>query len=907
MKKSLNEAGFDWKKIIMTSIIVIILIFSFQFSYSSYINDFKNIAMTKESLLEEYINLSSNFINDAAIYGNLFFEQEGSKDSELYALLKYNPETDSYSLDAAEGTEYAKSVGNLTGTGSIPQNGAEKDELNLALQYNHFFHSFFLKLPEVAWLYYTSENNFINIYPWTPSRDFAFSDKLKTVEFYTIAEPQNNPERKSAWTSVYTDEAGKGLMVTLSAPVYDGDAFRGVVSLDLTNSELGAIIDSEYDSYLIDDTDTVLAAKDLSGKSIMKIDDLMHVSETEIGKMEALKTGIVSYINRYYVYSAVFDDAPWRLFYRVPVWLIACKSALSVIPILLISILFIWATRQIDRRKKSEALLHKERELIKTTLFSVNEGIIVTDVSGSITMMNKIAEKYTGWMEAEAIGQDFHMVFNNIDIVTGEKRQDPVRYVLETGKSISSEKNVKLLARDGSENYILSSAAGIFSDDEKMTGVVFSFRDISLEYEQEKEIEGFLNSNLDILCIFDAAGNYQRVNKKFEEVFGYTTEEVKGRNYLFLVHDDDVETTRNFIKELNKERIVIGFMNKCISKDGSYRYIEWNAQSGNSEYFYASARDVTEKVMTEKKLETFAVRDQLTGVYNRNYLDMIVAREMDMADRNKFPLSMVLLDLDHFKDVNDTWGHPVGDEQLKLTAQTTGASIRSSDILVRFGGEEFIVLLPKTHLNGAVAAAEKIRKAIEKNNHPITGRQTASFGVAERIKGESFAHWYQRLDEALYNAKASGRNRVISANFNEKQGIVSVHIEWKKEWESGYKEIDEQHRELIECANGLIHMSFANEGFDKARNQLELLIDSCLKHFAFEEQLITRAGYPAYKEHAKIHKDLLNKAFIIQDLFQRGELKPSALLSFIVDDIILLHMEKEDVKFIPYIEKYEGK
>jgi diguanylate cyclase (GGDEF)-like protein len=136
----------------------------------------------------------------------------------------------------------------------------------------------------------------------------------------------------------------------------------------------------------------------------------------------------------------------------------------------------------------------------------------------------------------------------------------------------------------------------------------------------------------------------------------------------------------------------------------------------------------------------------------------------------------MLLDLDHFKNVNDTWGHPVGDELLKLTSRTMEETKRNSDILIRFGGEEFIVLMPHTSIEGAAAAAEKIRAEIERNSHPVTGVQTVSIGVVERMKSESFRLWYKRTDDALYRAKESGRNRVVVADENENMLMATERL-----------------------------------------------------------------------------------------------------------------------------------
>jgi diguanylate cyclase (GGDEF)-like protein len=120
-----------------------------------------------------------------------------------------------------------------------------------------------------------------------------------------------------------------------------------------------------------------------------------------------------------------------------------------------------------------------------------------------------------------------------------------------------------------------------------------------------------------------------------------------------------------------------------------------------------------------------------------------------------------MMDLDYFKYINDTWGHPVGDEVLKQCAEKIKAVIRSTDILVRMGGEEFMILLPQTDSSRAYEIADMIRMELEQDRHPVAGKYTASFGVAGKWEGETVNSFYRRIDEALYHAKEEGRNCVI--------------------------------------------------------------------------------------------------------------------------------------------------
>lgn len=558
--------------------------------------------------------------------------------------------------------------------------------------------------------------------------------------------------------------------------------------------------------------------------------------------------------------------------------------------------------RDLSEKKIAEELLEKERVLLNTTLSTVGVGIIVTDKSGKIVLMNPLAEQYTDWKMQEAVSEDFSQVFTPVNLQTREPIPDPVRYVLETGNNLDSPPDSGIILRDGTEKYIAGNANAILTPGGEITGVVVSFRDITKEYSLEKQIEGFLNVNLDMLCVGDNEGNFHKVNKKFEAVLGYKTEEIEGQNFMSFVHPDDVQSTLDALNVLGANESVIGFINRYRCKDGSYKYIEWNTLPGVGKYLYSSARDVTPQRQLEEQLREKAVKDDLTGLFNRYYFETMITGQMQHSDRYNEPLSMLLLDLDHFKQVNDTWGHPIGDELLKLTAQTITKTIRESDILIRFGGEEFAVLMPRTALDGALNVAEKIRAAIESSPMHGIGVRTASIGLAERMFTESFRHWYKRIDESLYQAKNTGRNRVVASDGNEKLPLTSWHLDWRNEWESGHDEIDQQHRELLNVGNRLINLSLETKDQQEILQQLDLLLDHIVRHFYFEEKLLESIGYPEQKQHSEIHKDLVAKAMKLKSSYENGKIKASAFFSFIIDDVILGHLIEEDTKFFGYIK-----
>ncbi|CAA7624662.1 GGDEF domain-containing protein [Magnetospirillum sp. SS-4] len=164
--------------------------------------------------------------------------------------------------------------------------------------------------------------------------------------------------------------------------------------------------------------------------------------------------------------------------------------------------------------------------------------------------------------------------------------------------------------------------------------------------------------------------------------------------------------------------------------------------------------------LKSEELELLSVTDALTGLYNRRRLDQSLDYELGRAARYNVPLSVILLDVDRFKQINDAHGHQIGDKVLQVVADTMRKGFRTVDTIGRWGGEEFLILSPETNLEGGLALAEKLRGLIQGADYPGDVQATASFGVAEAFPGESVRNLVSRVDAALYRAKSLGRNRV---------------------------------------------------------------------------------------------------------------------------------------------------
>lgn len=458
-----------------------------------------------------------------------------------------------------------------------------------------------------------------------------------------------------------------------------------------------------------------------------------------------------------------------------------------------------------------------------------------------------------------------------------------------------------------------------------VNGVTFGlvYVDITKEIAVKTDMELFLTVSPDMLCLMTQDACFVKVNAAFEQVLGYSVAELEKRNFITLVHEEDQAKILLILKSQIRHSDIRAFVARCRCKNGDYKCLEWRWKSFKS-WVYGAARDITEKITLEKQLRavnkdlvcgTKALRhsnqqlqrlagvDQLTGAYNRYAFDRRVTDSIGQAETKKQSLSLILFDLDHFKNVNDQWGHPVGDEVLKTTVQTAASLIRESDTLNRIGGEEFAVLMPQTSLAGAQKAAEKIRAGLEQVLHFMAGKVTASFGVAEHVEGETFLNWYRRADLALYRAKNSGRNRVGVSSTQDVALLTPICLEWRNEWECGDSDIDKQHRALVTLGNQLLQNAFSETSAAQTEVLLKNLRTALAQHFQDEEKKLADIAYSAYKQHRAIHVKLLAKvnAFSRSSLSEREQ--AAAFFSFLVNEVVLGHMLKEDIRFFDAIKR----
>jgi diguanylate cyclase (GGDEF)-like protein/PAS domain S-box-containing protein len=297
--------------------------------------------------------------------------------------------------------------------------------------------------------------------------------------------------------------------------------------------------------------------------------------------------------------------------------------------------------------------------------------------------------------------------------------------------------------------------------------------DTDFQFLAEHSVDIICRVGLDLVMHYASPSTFRVLGWKPEEMIGNVAKD-------FIIADDMPALTAAIVRILSPGVQTDSATVRMRKKDGSMAWMEMNARlvrdcsTGEPREFVTVMRDITERKILEKRLSTLSLTDGLTGLSNRRAFDEALDREWTRTWREGSQISLLLLDIDHFKEFNDQYGHQVGDDCLRAVAASLEGAVGATDILARYGGEEIAVILPSTDTAGAVEVAEKMRSAIEALRLTHEGRPeggghvTASIGAATALarQGGTISSPKSLLlaaDTAMYKAKTGGRNRVATA------------------------------------------------------------------------------------------------------------------------------------------------
>lgn len=415
---------------------------------------------------------------------------------------------------------------------------------------------------------------------------------------------------------------------------------------------------------------------------------------------------------------------------------------------------------------KHEVFLEQKKLLEEyKRIVDVSALVSIADLQGIITYVNDKFIKVSGYSREELMGQP-HSIVRHPDTSSSVFKK--------LWKTILNKQiwqgTIKNKNKSGNSYYVKTTIAPILDQNDNIVEFISIREDVTKLTEalknakrlesEKKEYLNLINENI-ITFSIDSRGHLTSVSKAYCRISQYSEKEIVD-GYQTLKHIDiRKEVARDIRNTLSKKSETwIGEI-KYRAKDGSYYWLDARIfpifDINRKKIGYTLiGQDITDK----KKVETLSITDHLTGLYNRLKLDDVLNYEIAQSTRYATQFSIILVDIDHFKSINDNHGHLVGDQVIKEISVLLKSNARETDTIGRWGGEEFLIILPHTGIKDARQYAEKIRESVDTHVFPVVKHITSSFGVSEFKNGDTVDALVSRADEALYRAKSMGRNRV---------------------------------------------------------------------------------------------------------------------------------------------------
>ncbi len=401
--------------------------------------------------------------------------------------------------------------------------------------------------------------------------------------------------------------------------------------------------------------------------------------------------------------------------------------------------------------------------------------VLITDASlehpgPSIVYINRAFERMTGYSASELIGQTPRILQG---AETDPEVSRRLRQSLQAGESF---KGVNVNYRKSGEPYMVDWEISPIRNDQGVVTHYFSIQsEISHSVELARIGETIMGVIADGVMGMDGNGRIQFINPAGVAMLGYeSSDQLIGRNAHELTHyaypdgSDYPESECPIRHSIQHSKTLTGLDEDWLwRRDGTGFPVEisvapsWPAL-GRELGGVMTFRDITERKDLQMRLESLAYHDALTGLYNRSAFYERLEEELSRADRYQHSVSVIMFDIDHFKSINDEFGHDHGDRVLQALSERVLQSLRRADNLSRWGGEEFLVILPESETEQALQVAHKLREVVAGEPFPVVGQVTISLGVTGYVVGEPVHVFLKRVDEAMYDAKKGGRNRACS-------------------------------------------------------------------------------------------------------------------------------------------------
>lgn len=437
--------------------------------------------------------------------------------------------------------------------------------------------------------------------------------------------------------------------------------------------------------------------------------------------------------------------------------------------------------RQNARHRQLEIEAAEERGRLNAILNNAGVGVLLADRHTQHVDVNQRWCRMFGYRRREARG-----ILKTRDIIHPDdvSELDAHFQALLAGEITSHTQERRFVRKDGSVFWGLISTSTVKGKGGRPMWVVGMITDIQDQKRVEEELREseerlrFITENThDVVWQLDSDLRFTYINSADERMRGFVREEVVGQPFKALISPagyktfDQAMLRQQELADIGGE--VTSFEVEMCCKDGGRIWAEINStaihdNSGQIIGYIGVTRDATLRREKHEKLREQTIRDPLTGLFNRRYLDESLERELSRAKRDNLPLALLMIDIDHFKQLNDTYGHQAGDEVIKCLGELIRKGARSADLPCRYGGEEFLLVLPNMSIETAAERAEHWRSAFAGEQirfGKFVMSATLSVGVsAFPGHGATSSTLINAADRALYAAKKSGRNHVEIAS-----------------------------------------------------------------------------------------------------------------------------------------------
>ncbi|MEJ2693335.1 MAG: diguanylate cyclase [Candidatus Thiodiazotropha sp.] len=436
----------------------------------------------------------------------------------------------------------------------------------------------------------------------------------------------------------------------------------------------------------------------------------------------------------------------------------------------------------LHRYKSQRSELHLLSQFRKSIIDNASIWINVLDRKGYVTVWNKAAEEISGYRREEVLKNVNIWEWLYPDPGYRESINKISREIIDLGTEIEGFETA-IRTKSGEEKVITWNSRRFLNDKDEVMGVIAIGRDVTehkraLQALQERENQlATLMGNLPGMafrCLIDDYSTMKFVSSGCKKLTGYESSALtdnKELSFASVIYEDDLVAVESKVTRAMKSKRPFAMEYRIRRRDGKIIWVWEQGQVvtiGSEKFIEGIVLDIDRRKVMEQELENMASHDPLTGLYNRRELEQQIQDEVERAKRYAHPLGLLWLDIDHFKRVNDSYGHLAGDKVLRKLSHLLQKSVRSVDYVARYGGEELVIVLPEVDANEAMEMAERLRHTVEAAQIEISRKKqvsvTVSIGVAAfPVHGQDTKHLFKAADKAMYRAKQQGRNRVIMA------------------------------------------------------------------------------------------------------------------------------------------------